>query len=368
MRVRKVYLQVFLSMALGAGHAFAATLEVNGPAEVPPASYTASQYVDSGGCVFVRAGYGSSVNWVARVGRDKRQLCGYQPSLVAGAPVLAVANHAAAPLSPIEPTTAAAAQAKPPAAVVPQATVSGYVSLHLDPTYKGGAEAGRSSEGLARIVSSHTISNAEEICSNLSPVAQRYMLSDGRRVIRCGPQAEDPVGFINSAGVPGLQVAGQGAVQNDTSLAMRVLPTPEIPRGYVSAWKDDRLNPNRGHGSAEGAAQMALLWSNEVPGRLLVQTLPYPAQRMTLSTKAADAAPVPTAAGGRYFVQVGSFAMPANAEAAKMRLAALGLSVMVHITDTALQAVRAGPFLTQSEAQAALALARSAGFSQAVLR
>lgn len=49
------------------------------PAETPPPDFTAGQYIDSAGCVFVRTDGG----WHGRVDRDGAAVCGYPPTLSA---------------------------------------------------------------------------------------------------------------------------------------------------------------------------------------------------------------------------------------------------------------------------------------------
>lgn len=65
-------------MLAGAAPAMA---EIGAPAELPPAGFDGRQYVDSRGCVFLRASYQGREQWVPRLSPDRKQLCGYAPSL-----------------------------------------------------------------------------------------------------------------------------------------------------------------------------------------------------------------------------------------------------------------------------------------------
>jgi cell division septation protein DedD len=50
------------------------------PAEMPPADYAGQQYVDSKGCMFVRAGTAAEVLWIPRVSRQGEPICSNPPS------------------------------------------------------------------------------------------------------------------------------------------------------------------------------------------------------------------------------------------------------------------------------------------------
>jgi hypothetical protein len=72
-----VLVGIAVAVVLAAG---AARAELTGPAELPPAGYAGQQYVDSRGCLFMRAGTPGNVLWLPRVTRSGEQLCGNPPS------------------------------------------------------------------------------------------------------------------------------------------------------------------------------------------------------------------------------------------------------------------------------------------------
>ncbi len=89
------------------------------PAEAPPPGFSKEVFVDSRGCVYVRASIGSTVNWVPRLSRDRKTvICGMTPSAsVAAAPAAGAAAPPEPPAPPAPPPVAAAPPA--PAASAP---------------------------------------------------------------------------------------------------------------------------------------------------------------------------------------------------------------------------------------------------------
>jgi len=317
------------------------------PAEMPPASHTGAQYVDSRGCVFIRAGFNGRVNWVPRYGDDRRPMCGRAPSMAgspSAAPVAvatAPAARTAAPRSAPAPRHASGIPysvppetGRPPIRVAaPQAQVHHASGPHgLDTRWSFYDRTGPSP------------------CTNLSPHSQMYMVPSPAMPelpLRCGPQARHPTDAVREMAPRGNVWEPWDGV-NPSPMAPNVY---QLPPTYAPRWPDAHLQqPSRGHAAP---AQ-----------RVAHATAP----QATLSTMG-TAAPA-AAAAGRY-VQVGTFGVGANAQNTIARLQQSGLPVAtgsVQRGGQALQVVMAGPFTNPSEAQSALGTARALGFGDAFLR
>ena len=54
--------------------------QFGGPANLPPVGFKGQQFVDSRGCLFLRAGFGGSVNWATRADGNHKPICGMAPT------------------------------------------------------------------------------------------------------------------------------------------------------------------------------------------------------------------------------------------------------------------------------------------------
>jgi hypothetical protein len=388
------------SVAVGPFAAQAQTVaQIGGPAENPPAGFKGQQYVDSRGCVFLKAGYGGRATWVPRVSRDRKVLCGLPPSSAARA-AIEMAEDAPA----VAPAPAAVAKAAPlvipvvrPAANAPMETIASLPqqrSVYAPPPVvpRVVAQPAPDVETAPRqtyeVVAGSGVPQGKIGCYSSAPVPQRVRLTNGGTAVVCTRGDGSLSGWRPPIYADGARVGASLDDQRVADGSGRVLTggtapaqdhaaadaAPATPRGYKAAWTDDRLNPNRGRGTATGRAAQDQIWTPDVPAQLVAdQGKKKKGKKVTVSTRNAATEPVqPRAkASGKVWLQVGTFGVPANAQGAAQRLSALGLPVAksrMNKGGKALEIVLAGPFGSTADAQAALSKARNAGFGDAFLR
>jgi sporulation related protein len=129
--------------------------------------------------------------------------------------------------------------------------------------------------------------------------------------------------------------------------------------------------------AAVAAIALALWFSLAARGRVRPVSMPdlrdlsAPARDPAVELTGAKTTPRDPAAGseriGLYRVQVGAFRDSSRADAASARLRESRLSVDTQVLTTGLRQVTLGPYLLRDEAAAALAEARAAGFTEAVI-
>ena len=330
MQVFKSVSAAILAAAMAGLPAGAQSLtKVDGPREPPPAGFTGNQYVDSAGCVFIRAGVGGQTTWVPRVSRDRKLVCGYEPTcppgmLEAAAAVKAGQSVPAEPEAPAEPAAAESAPAATSAPALIAAPASRPAPAKAAVSAPSAPKSSAAKPRELRLVRAGAIDRAATLCLERVAAAQRYLLSDGQRVTQCAAEAPaEPVAWLNALGVPGVRVVPGAATTAETERALKA-----DKGAYKVVWQ-------RGEIASTGAA----------------------------------ARQAPAGQGG--YVQVGVFAEPANAARAIARLRSVGLPVASSTGRNggrAVKAIMAGPFASAAELQAALASVRTAGYRDAYIR
>lgn len=330
------------------------SLKTEIPAEFPPASFKGTQYVDSRGCVYIRAGIDGSVTWVPRMTRSRQHICNAQPTFAqapapqpqqsaaaskvtilpppSDAPKAVAAAPAPAPkpqpASRPAPRTVATQPAAAPAPVQVATPAPRRVMVPSTPTPVAIVPSPapvRQVAVPARKVKTVRVPVARTAdasgCRWASPQSAQYMRGKG---VRCGPQTVPPIS-ASGAGAGTRVAAGSSAVTITPTTRIAPLHVARmqaaaadvgpVPEGYRPAWEDDRLNPRRAHQTLEGKRMMDLRWTRDVPRRLVDNStgldvtafnpdLVYPdtsmdqqmaaGQRGYLSTKGQPAAAKPT--------------------------------------------------------------------------
>ncbi|KPQ07723.1 MAG: Sporulation related domain [Rhodobacteraceae bacterium HLUCCA12] len=359
-----------LFAAMGAGATAQTGSNRPVPAEMPPADYSERQYVDSRGCVFIRAGFDGRVNWVPRYNDERQPMCGYDPTM---ATAEAAPQQRAPRERPATEPVAMAAASEPRAEPERQAgyrsaPATGGVPYSVPPERsrprtqaQGHAQVHQASSqrGLDTRWSFYDRTGPSP-CTNLNAHSQMYMVPSPSRPdlpLRCGPQEQHPADAVREMAPRGNQwEPWDGANPSPTAPNVYQLPPTYAPR-----WPDAHMQ-QRDVPQGRPAARAQRVASHGQAPRATVSTMG------TAPESAAPRAESP--AQGRY-VQIGTFGVAANAQNTVARLEGRGLPVATNELNQGgrtLRVVMAGPFDSRADINAALGTARALGFGDAFVR
>lgn len=271
---------ILTGVAAGVLAASAAMAQLNGPAETPPASFTADEYVDSAGCVYARVALGDEDVWVPRVGPDRQPLCGLAPTVAADS---APGAEDPATIDPFPETEMAefdtpdadagtAMPAPQPARTairrrMDASAPSGMAVAHAPvrvadlPNVRVLTAEAAATLGHPGVLLPPTLAPSDVHLRNTCPsgLAYDYVVE---------PPGGCRVAPMNRPDIVHGTERPAAPVSHSPVARLRIdAPTP--PAGYRVAWDDGRLNPYRGIRTPEGDAQTRMVWTDTVPRRLV---------------------------------------------------------------------------------------------------
>lgn len=351
------------------------------PAEAPPGDFTAAQYIDSSGCVFVRTGDG----WLARVARDGAPLCGYPPTFSARG----IASDPLAPPSPRPEPRAVAIQRTLAETIIP-ALQAGELVPGRSPDPAGSAEVAGRSQDINMAAASATDATLAAVSppgSTSDPLGlagasahagevRRQMAAGSRAARLCDLIGASPAADARGAGTalghcgtaaPSLAALSPPHAGTPGQLAARSAPGSKLARQEQGA-PVTASDPATAHARERAAHEVPAAGgasSRQKPavhgGRRAVQAAGKAAAR-----PAGGAGMIPP--GARY-VQIGAFRDSATADRTARRLVGMGLPVVRSGGRTgAAQLIMVGPLDGREAIVRTIDRVRRAGFRDAYAR
>lgn len=412
------------SLGLGAAAQAQSLKNVDTPSEFPPASYTANQYVDSKGCVYIRAGIDAATTWVPRMTRSRKVVCGFKPSLANAAPSPASAARLDKNVVVIQPAaapTSTAAPAPAPKATVRRATPSpapkrlpksvaaapviapavsetarsrSQAKPQLTPQAKPQAKPQATPAQKPKTAGLRRSLDQSPRQSGFQAPCRGALVQSAKHTVRCGPQnqlpytpgtgnptAAPPKIIYNRQGAalgPARPLPGSIVRQGEVAADVRVVPrhvyearllandAAKVPEGYRRVFDDGRLNPHRAEQTFAGKASMDAVWQEKLPRRLN----PTKGQAAVVSSRSGGSEKALRLSGQSY-VQVQTYSDAAAAQQAARQLRGMGLPAKIGKYARGGQTYRmvlAGPFGSEQQANNAAASLHRKGYGQAFVR